>query len=67
MRLVDRVIKVTDTEAFENARIRASREGIFAGSSSGAALAVASGAAAITYTFQALAKAGEHRLRYCCP
>ena len=37
--LVDRVIKVTDTEAFENARLLASREGIFAGSSSGAALA----------------------------
>ena len=39
MSLVDRVIKVTDTEAFENARLLASREGIFAGSSSGAALA----------------------------
>ena len=39
MRFVDRVIKVTDREAFENARILASREGIFAGSSSGAALA----------------------------
>ena len=39
MRLVDRVIKVTDREAFEGARILASREGIFAGSSSGAALA----------------------------
>ena len=39
MNLVDRVIKVTDKEAFENARLLASREGIFAGSSSGAALA----------------------------
>lgn len=37
--LVDRVIKVTDLEAFENARLLAAREGIFAGSSSGAALA----------------------------
>ena len=39
MKLVDRVIKVTDGEAFENSRLLASREGIFAGSSSGAALA----------------------------
>ena len=39
MSLVDRVIKVTDREAFKNARLLASREGIFAGSSSGAALA----------------------------
>ena len=39
MNLVDRVIKVTDREAFENARLLASHEGIFAGSSSGAALA----------------------------
>lgn len=39
MKLVDRVIKVTDSEAFENARLLASKEGIFAGSSSGAALA----------------------------
>ena len=39
MNLVDRVIKVTDREAFEHARLLASREGIFAGSSSGAALA----------------------------
>jgi cysteine synthase A len=39
MSLVDRVIKVTDTEAFEKARLLALREGIFAGSSSGAALA----------------------------
>ncbi|MBR3429346.1 MAG: pyridoxal-phosphate dependent enzyme, partial [Clostridia bacterium] len=39
MGLVDRVIKVADREAFENARFLALREGIFAGSSSGAALA----------------------------
>ena len=39
MNLVDRVIKVTDRVAFENARLLASHEGIFAGSSSGAALA----------------------------
>ena len=38
MGLVDRVIKVTDKEAFENVRLLASKEGIFAGSSSGAAL-----------------------------
>ena len=38
MSLVDRVIKVTDREAFETARLLASHEGIFAGSSSGAAL-----------------------------
>lgn len=39
MNLVDCVIKVTDKEAFEHSRLLASREGIFAGSSSGAALA----------------------------
>ncbi len=39
MSLVDKVIKVTDTEAFEQARLLAQREGIFAGSSSGAAMA----------------------------
>lgn len=38
--LVDTVIKVSDTEAFETARLLAKREGIIAGSSSGAALAV---------------------------
>ena len=38
MSVVDRVIKVTDREAFENARLLAAHEGIFAGSSSGAAL-----------------------------
>ena len=36
---VDRVIKVTDKEAFDAARLLASKEGILAGSSSGAALA----------------------------
>lgn len=39
MRLVDDVIKVTDTEAFDTARLLAKNEGIFAGSSSGAAMA----------------------------
>ena len=39
--LVDRVIKITDAEAFEHARLLARREGIFAGSSSGGALAAA--------------------------
>ena len=37
--LVDTVIKVSDTEAFEKARLLAKKEGIIAGSSSGAALA----------------------------
>ncbi|MBQ8176362.1 MAG: cysteine synthase family protein [Oscillospiraceae bacterium] len=37
--LVDEVIKVNDTEAFETAKLLAQREGIFAGSSSGAAMA----------------------------
>lgn len=41
MSLVDRVVKVTDTEAFDGARELARKEGIFAGSSSGAALAAA--------------------------
>ncbi len=41
MSLVDRVIKMTDSEAFEGARELAGKEGIFAGSSSGAALAAA--------------------------
>ena len=35
MSLVDRVIKITDSEAFENAKELAKREGIIAGSSSG--------------------------------
>ncbi|MBQ9212299.1 MAG: cysteine synthase family protein [Clostridia bacterium] len=38
MSLVDRVIKVKDTEAFESCRQLATQEGIFAGPSSGAAL-----------------------------
>ncbi len=38
MSLVDIVIKMTDTEAFENSRELARKEGIFAGSSSGAVL-----------------------------
>ena len=41
MSLVDQVIKVSDAEAFEQVRIAAKKEGIFAGSSSGAALAAA--------------------------
>ena len=39
MSLVDDVIKVTDEEAFATARLLAKTEGIFAGSSSGAAMA----------------------------
>ncbi len=39
--LVDKVIKVTDAEAFETSRLLAKKEGILAGSSSGAALAAA--------------------------
>ena len=39
MSLVDEVIKVTDTEAFEMSRLLAKREGIIAGTSSGAAMA----------------------------
>ncbi len=38
MSLVDSVIKINDEEAFEGARELAAKEGIFAGSSSGAAL-----------------------------
>ncbi|MBQ5562174.1 MAG: pyridoxal-phosphate dependent enzyme, partial [Clostridia bacterium] len=41
MSLVDKVVKMTDSEAFEGARELAKKEGIFAGSSSGAALAAA--------------------------
>ena len=37
--LVDKVIKVTDSEAFETVKLLASKEGVIAGSSSGAALA----------------------------
>lgn len=39
MTLVDKIIKVTDTEAFDVARLLALKEGIIAGSSSGAAMA----------------------------
>lgn len=39
--LVDKVIKITDDDAFKGARKLALKEGIFAGSSSGAALAAA--------------------------
>lgn len=38
---IDRVEKITDAEAFETSRLLASKEGILAGSSSGAALAAA--------------------------
>ena len=38
---MDKVIKVTDKEAFETARTLAAKEGILAGSSSGAALSAA--------------------------
>lgn len=41
MSLVDRVIKITDSEAFDCSRELAKKEGIFAGSSSGGALAAA--------------------------
>ncbi|MCM1308238.1 MAG: cysteine synthase family protein [Butyrivibrio sp.] len=41
MTLVDAVIKITDEEAFAEARELAAKEGIFAGSSSGAALSAA--------------------------
>lgn len=37
MSIVDKVIKISDTEAFEGSRFHASKEGILAGSSSGAA------------------------------
>ncbi|MDS0524783.1 cysteine synthase family protein [Clostridium sp. SHJSY1] len=39
--LVDRVIKVSDNEAFEKVKLLAKKEGMIVGSSSGAALAVA--------------------------
>lgn len=41
MSLVDQVVEITDAEAFDGARELARREGIFAGSSAGAALAAA--------------------------
>ena len=53
MMLVDTVVKMTDDEAFENARELAKKEGIFAGSSSGAALA------AVVY--KAITKAKEDK------
>ena len=39
--LMDKAIKVSDDEAFSTSRLLASKEGIIAGSSSGAALAAA--------------------------
>lgn len=39
MSLVDQVVKITDNEAFRAVRVLARREGVFAGSSSGGALA----------------------------
>lgn len=39
--LVDKVVKVTDDDAFSGSRLLAAKEGIFAGSSSGAALSAA--------------------------
>ena len=41
MSLVDIVIKMTDTEAFENSKELAKKEGIIVGSSSGAVMAAA--------------------------
>lgn len=41
MSLVDRIVKITDDDAFYGARLLAKKEGIFAGSSSGAALIAA--------------------------
>ncbi|MDD3394570.1 MAG: cysteine synthase family protein [Anaerotignum sp.] len=41
MTLVDQVIKINDDEAFSGARLLAAKEGIFAGSSSGAAFSAA--------------------------
>ena len=41
MSLVDKVVKMNDSEAFDGARELAKKEGIFAGSSSGAAFAAA--------------------------
>lgn len=41
MSLVDKVVKINDAESFEMSRALASKEGIFAGSSSGAALSAA--------------------------
>ncbi len=41
MSLVDKVVKITDDDAFRGARLLAKKEGIFAGSSSGAAFTAA--------------------------
>ncbi|MBQ9549852.1 MAG: pyridoxal-phosphate dependent enzyme, partial [Lachnospiraceae bacterium] len=41
IRLMDEAIKVSDDEAFNSSRLLAAKEGIFGGSSSGAALAAA--------------------------
>lgn len=41
MSLVDKVIKITDDDAFRGSRLFAAKEGIFAGSSSGGALSAA--------------------------
>ena len=41
MSYVDRVIKIKDDEAFRASRLLAAKEGVLAGSSSGAALAAA--------------------------
>ena len=41
MSLVDQVVKIDDNDAFTGARELAKKEGIFAGSSSGAALSAA--------------------------
>ncbi len=41
IKLMDEAIKVTDAEAFDTVRLLARKEGIFAGSSSGAAMAAA--------------------------
>ena len=41
MKYVDKVIKITDDDAFSSSRLLARKEGVFAGSSSGGALAAA--------------------------
>jgi cysteine synthase A len=42
MKIIDKIIRVSDTEAFEMARALASKEGIFAGISTGASIAAIS-------------------------
>jgi cysteine synthase len=42
MSLVDKVIKISDKEAFEHVKVLAAKEGIFAGSSSGGVMAAVS-------------------------